>query len=193
MVGVFKDGKRVIAQPPAEWLDELKRALTYNPDTGEFIRRETRSKFLAGTVAGHLDASTGYVRLDIRQRRAWAHQVAWYYITGAWPTLEIDHKNGIRHDNRATNLREATHVQNHYNRHSVSGSSRYLGVTPSTREGRWIAHARPRGYLGYFFSEEEAARAYDRACLARDPEFARTNFPRTDYEPSANPSTQGEG
>ena len=33
----------------------------------------------------------------------------------------------------------------------------------------------------------EAARAHDRAALARDPEFVKLNFPRADYEPLPTP------
>lgn len=180
------NGQRVIAQPPAEWLARLKQTVAYDPATGEFTFIARRGHKKPGSRAGYLNPN-GYVRITACGRYAWAQQVAWYFITGAWPTKEVDHENGVRHDNRAENLREATQTQNHYNRHIATGVSRFLGVSP-VRKGtkvRWVAHQRPDGYLGYFFSEEEAARAYDRAALARDPEFARTNFPRADYGAAA--------
>ena len=92
----------------------------------------------------------------------------------------------MRNDNRWQNLRLATRPQNQFNRQTVQGESRFRGVSV-VRKGhliRWVATL-SSDYLGYFFSEEEAARAYDRAILARDPAFGHTNFPRSDYDLAA--------
>lgn len=98
---------------------------------------------------------------------------------------QCDHINGDRLDNRRENLRAATHGQNVVNRRGY-GASTYLGVA---RNGRnWRARIIPLGTgreesgsrrigLGTFATEEEAARAYDRAAIELHGEFARLNFP----------------
>jgi hypothetical protein len=92
-----------------------------------------------------------------------------------------DHANGLSLDNRRENLRRTTYVQNNRNARSrVGSSSKYLGVTWYKRGGKWMARIQDgdkRTHLGYHIAEEDAARAYDRAAFARDPQFCRLNFP----------------
>lgn len=95
----------------------------------------------------------------------------------------VDHRDGDGLNNRRTNLRRCSCADNTRNtrlssifdaRHRPK-ASRYRGV--GLVNGRyWIAQIRHR-YLGYFPSEEDAARAYDRAAIEEFGEFARLNFP----------------
>ncbi len=79
----------------------------------------------------------------------------------------VDHINHDSLDNRRSNLRLATSQQNQFNQRirSTPKSSKYRGVAWRKRAGKWIAQIgcnRKRFGLGYFSTEEEAARAYDR-------------------------------
>ena len=58
----------------------------------------------------------GYHRVKIKKNkvttRAAAHRLVWHHFHGPIPDgLTINHKNGVRHDNRPQNLELATHSQ----------------------------------------------------------------------------------
>ncbi len=93
----------------------------------------------------------------------------------------VDHKNRNSLDNTRGNLRFATPSQNACNtRRREKGSSQYRGVRFEKDKRRWQAVIRYNGirrHLGYFDSEEEAARAYDAAARIHHKEFAVLNFP----------------
>ena len=55
-------------------------------------------------------------------------------------------------------------------------TSRYKGVYLDKQHGKYRARI-ARTHIGLYLTEEEAARAYDRAALAEYGEFARLNFP----------------
>ena len=91
----------------------------------------------------------------------------------------VDHRNGNGLDNQRENLRAATSVQNAANQGPRAGTSRYKGVSWARRQRKWKAQIRTDGRargLGYFISEEDAARAYDTAAVAAWGEYARLNF-----------------
>jgi HNH endonuclease/AP2 domain len=94
---------------------------------------------------------------------------------------QVDHINGNGLDNRRSNLRLATKRQNQQNRQRrINGSSIYKGVSLFKRDGTWKSQINIDGlqkHIGYFKTQEAAARAYDAAALKHFGEFARINFP----------------
>lgn len=104
---------------------KLKEAVQYNPYTGIFtwLKRplhhfadlrscNTFNATFAGTTAGTLDQSTGYINVCISTVTYKAHRLAYLYTEGKMPENVIDHINGIRDDNKRLNIRSVTIGEN---------------------------------------------------------------------------------
>ena len=94
---------------------------------------------------------------------------------------DVDHRNHDGLDNRKANLRTCDRSHNIGNMNGGRGASRYKGVhLYRLKSGpSWRATIKVNGvarHLGAFASEEDAARAYDRAAVEAFGEFAHTNF-----------------
>jgi len=117
----------------------------------------------AGELAGTID-ERGYVRVSVRKRLLYAHQVAWVLRNGPIPPgMVIDHINHDRADNSAANLRLVSPRTNGHNmRLKSNNTSGVCGVTRAHRKGAWSATItidRRSIHLGSFSSIEEAASA----------------------------------
>lgn len=144
-------------------LERLKELLYYNPETGIFTRLVSASVgTYAGDIAGNLNAD-GYVQLCIDYKIYRAHRLAWFYMTGEWPTKQVDHKDGIRSNNVFSNLRSASNAENCQNQRKPhkDSSSGFLGV--SKKGYKWRSAITINGkqvVLGYFKTPELASEAY---------------------------------
>ena len=121
--------------------ERLRALLDYDPVTGVFTWKATRTgQAVAGRIAGGA-LHTGYHRIQIDGRAFLAHRLAWLYVHEVWPQGQIDHINGVKADNRIANLREATASQNGQNRRGsqINNGSGLLGVYPHDASGRWRA------------------------------------------------------
>lgn len=102
------------------------------------------------------------------------------FLTG-WS--RVDHIDGDGLNNRRSNLRPASALENNQNTQKRAAAySQYKGVSWCKREGRWFAQIqcqRQHQHLGYYPTEVEAALAYDAAARELFGEFARPNFPMT--------------
>ncbi len=95
--------------------------------------------------------------------------------------MVVDHVDGSRANNCRANIRVCTRAQNIHNKRKCTGSrSRFKCVYYSKKLGKWYSRCWFNGRdrrIGYFDTEIEAARAYDRQAVAWFGEFARLNFP----------------
>lgn len=158
----------------------LRLLLQYNPETGKlFWLKRTPDMFSAdGRSAEHRCANWnsnfagkeaftclahGYLLGTIFNRPMKAHRVIWAIYYGAWPDDEVDHINGCASDNRISNLRDVSHVENGRNtRRHVTNSSGHSGVSWHKTAGKW--HARVWGdsgpvHLGLFSDKADATAA----------------------------------
>lgn len=145
-------------------LEQLQEVLHYDPETGIFrwkVSLGSRAK--AGEIAGCIEKRRGYHKIRVANTRYASHRLAWLYMTGAWPAMDIDHINGIRSDNRFVNLRQATDSENRQNSQFSRGISVFRGVSWKANCNKWQATImlnRKQHYLGCFDDEEKAAEAY---------------------------------
>lgn len=145
----------------------LKEWLVYDQYTGVFTwAKSPHPRIKIGQTAGARKVD-GYIHINIQKRSYSAHRIAWKLHYGVDPILQIDHINGIRSDNKISNLREASSAQNHQNRAIPNtNTSGYVGVYFDKKWNFWCARIRAkpkRIFLGCFKTAEEAHAAYAKA------------------------------
>lgn len=153
----------------------LRDIIHYDPDTGLLHWRKKVARCLnIGDEAGGI-AAGGYRIVCICKTNYQSHKLAWLYVTGSWPSTLIDHKNGVRDDNRFDNLRLADRFQNRANsKRPTTNTSGVKGVTWHAPTGTWQARIKSRGKelcLGYFHDINDAARARQDAATSMLGDF----------------------
>ena len=141
----------------------LRKLLKYVPATGVF-RWRVHKGCNVGTVAGSIHPPKGYREISIDRKIYRANRLAWLYMTGKWPKLEIGYINHNTSDTRWANLRAMTPSQ----RGATSRTRNKLGVRGVwiTKSGKYVARIKVAGkkkYLGLFDTIEKASLAYTRA------------------------------
>lgn len=145
--------------------ERLRDVLDYDSDTGVFRWKITGNRALsAGDRAGCIHPR-GYVHIKIGHFSYAAHRLAWLYVHGTWPVRHLDHRNGVRSDNRLSNLRPCNGSgENNQNTGRYSSNrSGFPGVGWHKASGRWRARIDVQGrqhHLGTFESFEDAKQAY---------------------------------
>lgn len=142
--------------------DGFLQKYMYNPDTGIFYRKIADNYNPVGSAV--LTEMNGYIRVTLRRQGIFAHRLAFLFMTGEFPTGEVDHINHNRKDNRWCNLREVSSDENQRNVSRRSDNTSGVTGVNKTSNGRWIAriNAGSRGkrkHLGIFDTLEEATAA----------------------------------
>lgn len=171
---------------PLPTQERLRELLDYDSNTGVFRWRinKPNSPIRAGQIAGSL-RKDGYRAICLNGKKYFEHRLAFSWMTGSCPNY-IDHINRKPSDNRWTNLRPTTLLQNQGNRKQQrNNTSGARGVSWHKTNKKWNARIKINGEtmsLGFFDYKENACKAYAAAALARWGEYL--NF---DGEMNAKP------
>lgn len=153
--------------------ETVRAFVIYDQETGYFWQRTPRAGCRNGVPLGHVE-SNGYRRIMIHGHRILAHHLAWLYVHGEMPPLNLDHRNRKPDDNRIENLRLATKKQNSANTRAKCPSG-LKGAHYNRFRGYWQSYIRSGGqsrFLGRFDSALDAHNAYMKAAIEIHGEFA---------------------
>jgi len=155
---------------------ELKQLLSYDPETGVFLRLTHHPRFPIGSIAGS-KKKRGHITIRIGYDMYKAHRLAWLYVYGEWPKDQIDHIDCDPGNNRIRNLREADNSQNHANcKRQPNNTSGHKGVRLDKRRGKWHVSLKHKGkerFLGYYDKFDVACSAYAQAAHDTFGQYAR--------------------
>lgn len=162
----------------------LREFVHYNPETGVFTYRERDRKWFtddlscflwnkkcAGKPNGTVQSKgNGYrrIRICMNGKIYSAHRMAWLYMTGEKPPRQIDHIDRDGTNNRWSNLRDGTRVNQRNKSMQRNNKSGITGVSWSKSSSKWCARVwcTENGksvykHLGLFDDKHEAGRAVE--------------------------------
>lgn len=160
-----------MANAPIITPETLRELIDYDPLTGEltwkrrdvsyFANRQSWKRWnnrFAGEPAMRA-FDRGYRKGGVNSVQLSAHRVAWAIHYGKWPSMQIDHINGIRTDNRIENLRDVSQRENGLNtKLNSANTSGVMGVTWCKARQKWQAQIACI-MIGRFETFEEAVAA----------------------------------
>jgi hypothetical protein len=116
--------------------------------------------------------NTGHLHGWFKGKTYLSHRVAWLLYYGEWPNEDIDHINGVRHDNRIENLRDVSRSANMMNASMYSrNTSGKSGVSYCKSTSMWRVQTKVNGdwFRKSFIN-------FDDACKFRDDLFMGKGF-----------------
>jgi hypothetical protein len=119
-----------------------------------------------------------YRQIRIDGKIYYEHVLIWFFVTGKWPSRNLDHRNRDGLDNRFKNLRLCTGTQNNGNIGlQKNNSSGLKGVYWDKRWEKWVARIQYKGKqmcLGGFDDPYEAHLTYCKVHKELFGKFSRT-------------------
>ena len=161
-------------------VEQVRCLMDYNPLTGKAFWKSRDLEWFNGNTricnswnAKHVGKEVGTYRRGYKVTRInrthhALHHLIWMWVYGDRHTDYIDHINGVKDDNRITNLRLVTHQQNMQNQRKTRCNNK-LGLTGvykkkgSNNYQSQIMQAGKIHRLGTFTDPQEAHEAYLKA------------------------------
>jgi hypothetical protein len=154
---------------------EIRETFAYDPESGVVTRLRKTLRTKVGQAVGS-KTKNGYILVSFHDSHIYAHRLAWFLVTGAWPPNDIDHINGNRSDNRFSNLRAATRSQNLAAKRPLGRHPKGVSMHPDPRRTKRysasITKDGVRRFIGWFYTPVEAGEAYHAAAVQEHGEFA---------------------
>ena len=142
----------------------IQKNYEYDDRSGRLVNKRT-----CRVVTGHRMPGRKYMMFRIRFNGKWTevymHRAVWAWHHGRFPTMQLDHINGVETDNRFENLREVSSSENMLNRlfdWKPNAMTGVPGVSPHGRQYQTKIH----GSL-YNFSDPNEAFFYATMCGKR--------------------------
>lgn len=147
-----------------ELLAEAQRIYEYNDALGGLVWKSHKNPKRPwpplGTLVGG-DDGNGYRMCLVLGHKFKVHQVVWLLCTGSLPESSVDHVDRDRQNNRFTNLRLCTDLENIQN---ISTSLDQLAGSKLNVRGKYSAVVQYKGKKHYFGhthkTREDAHKAY---------------------------------
>jgi hypothetical protein len=132
--------------------------LECDPKSKIFTWKHSSRRVKAGDAAGWVQE--GYVRIKLYRAIYPAHHLVWFLYEGIRPKEELDHRNGIRSDNRLTNLRECSDLEQPQNQKKrCTNKSGHPNVSWHKYVQKWYVQLLKQGRLYWRYSD-----SFDDAC-----------------------------
>lgn len=146
--------------------EQVRKLFTCDPEKGElrWAYKAPKCRITIGELAG-CKYPFGYVVTKINMTRFAVHRLIWIWVYGKWPDGDIDHINGIRDDNRISNLRDVTRSVNRENLKVALNNNKH-GILGAS----WIESRKC-----YYVAIKVSGKTHFLG-LTRDPEDARNRY-----------------
>ena len=137
----------------------LKSLFDYDEVSGNLIWKINHPGVMnVGKIAGSYHQ--GYIRIVVNGKKYLSHRLIWLMNYGYWPSY-IDHINGVRNDNRLSNLRIASMKFNSWNQKiTTKNTSGIKNVFwhPQAKKWRVRVWAGGKGVSGGLYSDKNDAK-----------------------------------
>jgi hypothetical protein len=136
-----------------------EKGFRYNPETGEI--NGPRGKVITSKhTKGYINLGIG---LNGKHIKLYGHQFAWWSYYGEiheGDELVIDHGDQDKTNNKISNLKLKTQLENQFNSQKWENHNGYYFHKPSGKWKSYIWFEGKKKHLGYFDTEKEAREAY---------------------------------